>query len=89
MVLICNGEGITLFFFQRIIFRHVYNYCTSGQSIDNKSAKTGRVKSKQPGSGGAQFVGLELYKRLKEFLKTYLSDLREVSAHLSRYCTAA
>ena len=61
-----------------VFLRHVYNYCTSGQSSDNKSAKTGRGKNKQP-VGGAQFVCLELYKRLKEFLKTYLLALREVS----------
>lgn len=62
--------------------RYVYNYCTSGQS-DTKSAKGARGKSKVA-VGGAQFVGLELYKRLKDYLKTYLERLLKVRTSRTR-----
>lgn len=67
-------------------FRHVYNYCTSvhQQSSSSRSPapppkapkkNTTNSSSSSISSGGAQLVGLELYKRLKEFLEGYLKDL--------------
>uniref|UniRef100_A0A6A7FX63 Cullin-1-like n=2 Tax=Hirondellea gigas TaxID=1518452 RepID=A0A6A7FX63_9CRUS len=64
------------------LYTHVYNYCTSVQqqsisksSTGSRSKKVAGGSSGGGGGSGAQFVGLELYKRVKDYLKTYLLAL--------------
>lgn len=55
------------------LYTHVYNYCTSvHQQLNRTSTKS---KKGQISQGGAQLVGLELYKRLRDFLRNYLISL--------------
>ena len=62
------------------LYTHVYNYCTSGTAVEVPMARATRTKKgpQQTKANGAQFVGQELYKRLKDFLKAYQDGLLRV-----------
>ncbi|KAK7593142.1 hypothetical protein V9T40_007894 [Parthenolecanium corni] len=59
------------------LYTHVYNYCTNGQQSSNSSTPTVSKGRKNAGSAqsGAQLVGLELYRKVRDFLQSYLVNL--------------
>jgi cullin 1 len=65
------------------LYTHVYNYCTSIQQPVHGASiapplKQGRGRKGAAAAsvaGGAQFVGIELYSRLKKFLRSHLSSI--------------
>jgi len=67
------------------LYTHVYNYCTSVHSISSNSSNTSQAgpsqrssasrRGNRPQGGGAQFVGHDLYKRIKDLLRQYLINL--------------
>lgn len=61
------------------LYTHVYDYCTSGGGRTSVSVSTPGSRDinrrKTNLANGAQFVGQELYRKLKEYMKKHLSDL--------------
>lgn len=66
------------------LYTHVYNYCTSVQNQGQSRVQKKRGSNTQC----AQFVGQELYKKLKDFLKIYLTNLLRVSPLNFHVCLA-
>jgi len=72
------------------LYTYVYNYCTSvhgqtsaqGGNQPGSAQRSGTKHKKATQASGAQFVGLELYNKLKEFLKNYQINLLQKGSNL-------
>lgn len=62
------------------LYTLVYNYCTSVHPPTNRNQAPKGIK--RHGTGGAQLVGQDLYKKIKEFLEGYLIDLHKSGVDL-------
>ncbi|XP_031637973.1 cullin-1-like [Contarinia nasturtii] len=63
------------------LYTLVYNYCTT-VSKSNKSKMMNTHNTGTAKSGGAELIGQELYKRLKNFLENYLIELLKSGSNL-------
>ncbi|XKL69499.1 hypothetical protein PGB90_007268 [Kerria lacca] len=58
------------------LYTHVYNYCTNGQQSSTQTNMVPNKPKRSNGSNaGAQLVGLELYRKVRDFLQSYLVNL--------------
>jgi len=57
----------------------VFNFCTRANTEEYNPPRAGR-RSANPGGGGAEFIGSDLYERLKEFLAVFAKVLLEVGS---------
>ena len=73
------------------LYTHVYNYCTSvhpnnrhpgSSNIQAQRTIHGSSRGQPNSSGGAQFVGQELYNKIREFFENYLKSLLEAGVGL-------
>ncbi|PIK50449.1 putative cullin-1 [Apostichopus japonicus] len=63
------------------LYTHVYDYCTNVDQLATARLSNAKKKGIQS-QVGAHFVGMELYKRLREYLQDYLVNLRQDGSDL-------
>ncbi|KAL7062208.1 hypothetical protein AAHC03_01701 [Spirometra sp. Aus1] len=61
-----------------ILFTNVHNYCT----FVDPSVRSGSGREQAEGSGTSKLIGLELYKKLREYLKQRVTSLRAEGENL-------
>ncbi|VDM01322.1 unnamed protein product [Schistocephalus solidus] len=63
-----------------ILFTNVHNYCT----FVDPSVRSGSGREQAEGSGTSKLIGLELYKKLREYLKQRVTSLRALALMIWR-----